>query len=562
MSPSTADFQIFLLLLVIVILSCTKKKDQQFEREIRDIKLKQGDIALCGQQQFGTVDFSISCKESVKSNFNLAAALLHSFEYEDAEKVFAKVIEEDPECVMAYWGVAMSNFHALWAMNEQLDLEKGARTIALARSLDNKTERESDYIEAIGAYYDNWKSLDHKARSRKFEQAMERIYKKYPEEKEAAIFYALALDATADPTDKTYRNQKKAGEILNNIYPNYPNHPGIAHYIIHTYDYPELAVLGLPAAKAYASIAPASAHAQHMPSHIFTRLGLWNDAINSNLESIKAAQCYAGNAGIKGHWDEELHGMDYLTYAYLQKGQDQKAKELVDLLKTYTTVSPINGKAAYAFASIPARYVIERKQWQEAADLENHPNFPWEKFPWENSLTHFAKLLGHVHTKKIDQASKELDILKSLEKNLTEAKENYKANQVKIQITAGQGWIQMAKGRRKEAIDLMNLAAEMEEATAKHPVTPGEIVPAGELLGDMLMYVDEVAKALGAYELNLKSHPNRLNGLLGAASAAQKLKNPKKTSLYVNQLLKTTLIEDRKRPELIAVFNYSEKKVE
>jgi tetratricopeptide (TPR) repeat protein len=540
------------LVLILLSVSCGGNKDQQLKTEIQAINFKQGEIALCGADaaNFGTVNFDVQCSEKVKATFNLATALLHSFEYDEAEKVFAKVIEEDPKCVMAYWGVAMSNFHPLW--QGKLDLEKGERTVSLARTLE-MNEHDSDYLEAIGAFYDGWDKLDHKTRCAKYEEAMENVYKKYPQEKEAAIFYALALDATADPTDKSYAHQRKAGKILEGIYPDNPNHPGIAHYIIHTYDYPELAQQALPQARAYAAIAPASAHAQHMPSHIFTRLGLWDESIQSNKRSIAAAQCYAGNVGMHGHWDEEFHGMDYLMYALLQKGDDQKAKEQLDLLMSYDDPSVTNGKTGYVFASIPARYVVERKQWTEAAALGVFPKaFPWDKYPWESAITHFSRLLGYVHTGKTEEATKELEQLKLLQKKLSDEKEAYKANQVQIQVHAGDAWIHFAQGKKKEAIELMTRAADMEDATAKHPVTPGEIVPARELLGDLLMEAGETEKALQAYETDLKKLPNRMNGLAGAAAASLKLKDTKKANEYYRQMMAVTTPEECKRPECMA----------
>src|SRR5436190_7659902 len=285
------------LLLTLIILSCTGKKTQdQLQSELRSLNLKEGEITLCGagEGQFGTVTFDISCSEKVSADFNLAVALLHSFEYADAEKVFAKVIEADPQCVFAYWGAAMCNFHPMWEPPSKADLEKGARIVKVARSLIiDKSTRESDYIEAIAAIYDQWDSIRHRTRLAKFEMACAKVFEKYPDDTEAAIFYSLALVAAADPTDKSFRNQKKAGDILNAIFEKQPNHPGIAHYIIHTFDYPELAELALPTARKYAAIAPASAHAQHMPSHIFIRLGLWDESIQSDLKSASAAQCYA-----------------------------------------------------------------------------------------------------------------------------------------------------------------------------------------------------------------------------------------------------------------------------
>ncbi|MEX1240690.1 MAG: hypothetical protein WEB30_13275 [Cyclobacteriaceae bacterium] len=318
-------------ILLIIIFSCQTTGDKEkFQAELQSIDLVRGDIALCGsgEARFGKVEFGLSCVEKVRANFNLGTALLHSFEYKEAEKVFAKVIDEDPYCLMAYWGVGMSNFHPLWAPPTQEELAKGSRTIALARKLESGTEKETDYLEAVAAMYDDWDKLDHRTRILKFEKAAEKIYLKYPEDKEAAIFYALALRAASDPADKTFSKQRKAGDILNGLFPREPDHPGIAHYLIHTYDYPELAELALAAARKYASIAASSAHALHMPSHIFTRMGLWDESIQSNINSMSAAKCYAENSGMQGHWDEELHGMDYLVYAYLQQARDEEAREL------------------------------------------------------------------------------------------------------------------------------------------------------------------------------------------------------------------------------------------
>jgi len=542
-----------IILIPCIILACDGKKNQeQIETELQSISLSRGDIALCGSEsgQFGTVEFSLSCAEKVRLNFNLATALLHSFEYTDAEKVFAKVIDEDPECVMAYWGVAMCNFHPLWAPPSQTDLQKGSSIITLARSLESKSTRESDYLEAIATIYDQWDKLDHHARALKFEKASEKIYEKYPDDNEAAIFYALALRATASPSDKSFQNQKKAGEILNKIFEKEPDHPGIAHYIIHTYDYPELARLALPAARKYASIAAASAHAQHMPSHIFTRLGLWDESIQSNINSISAAQCYAQNMGIKGHWDEELHGLDYLLYAYLQEAKDDKAMEQIEYLKTISEVFPINFKEAYAFAAMPTRFALERKDWAEAVQLELKPaNFPWEKFPWEKANVNFGRLLGAVHLRKLADAKNELKQLQLIHDKLNEAKDSYRANLLLIQIKTSEGWIKFAEGQKADALSLMSSAADMEDSTEKEPVTPGEVIPARELLGDMYLEMGEPAKALEAYEADLKRHPNRFNGLYGAGRAAEKSGNTKKALQYYKQLVAFTSSSDHKRPQ-------------
>ncbi|MBA4056639.1 MAG: hypothetical protein C0490_18135, partial [Marivirga sp.] len=461
------------LALFILMCCCQVKSDQgRLKQEIQGINLTRGEITLCGSDngQFGKVVFDLSCSEKVRADFNLATALLHSFEYTEAEKVFAKVMDEDPECVMAYWGVAMSNFHPLWAPPTNEELEKGSKVVALARSLETKSKKESDYLEAVATLYDDWSKIEHNTRMQKFETAAEKIYLEYPADKEATIFYALALRAASDPADKSFVKQRKAGNLLNALFPNEPDHPGIAHYLIHTYDYPELAELALPAARKYAAIAATSAHALHMPSHIFTRLGLWDESVESNKNSISAAKCYAENSGMTGHWDEELHGIDYLVYAYLQQGRDSLAKEQLDYLGSIENVFPLNNKDAYTFAAVPTRYALERKKWEEASTLKRMPdNFPWENFPWEGSIVSFGNALGAVRLHKMDDAKAALKELQDSHKTLLEKNKKYEANQVDIQIKAAEAWIRFAERDKAEAIRLMTTAATMEDATEKHP---------------------------------------------------------------------------------------------
>jgi hypothetical protein len=550
--------------IAIVLVTCTEKKNRaQLEQELQALNLTRGEITLCGNSvnEFGTVNFNLACDEKLKQDFNVATALLHSFEYTEAEKVFAKIMDEDPDCVMAYWGAAMCNFHPQWTPPTPNDLEKGSKIVALARSIISDTSaRESFYIEAIATIYDNWKAVDHRTRVLKFEKASQKIYEKYPDDQEAAIFYALALDAAIDPTDKTFVRQKKAGEILNRIFSQEPNHPGIAHYLIHNYDYPEIATLGLDAARRYASIAAASAHAQHMPSHIFIRLGLWDESIKSNLVSVSAAQCYAENIGSTAHWDEELHGLDYLTYAYLQQANDEKALEQINYLDSIQEVFPQNFKDAYAFAAMPARYAIERKDWVAATQLKlGHDNFPWEKFPWEKANVNFGRLLGAVNSGKLSDARKEFEQLQSLHAKLTEAGKKYEANLVKIQLKAGDGWIKLREGQKKEAIKLMTEAADMEDGTSKHPVTPGEIVPARELLGDMLFEAGDFSSALLAYENDLERHPNRFNGLYGAWLSAGKLNNSQKENFYHEKLVALAGSSASDRPQLMTLKSFARK---
>ncbi|GAA0523923.1 hypothetical protein GCM10009415_01410 [Chitinophaga japonensis] len=514
-------------------------------------------MILCGppDKQLGTVGFKTSCSGKAQEDFNLAIALLHSFEYDEAEKVFAKVIDEAPECAMAYWGVAMCNYHPLWNPSTPAELEKGAKAAAIAMSLEKKSQRESAYIAAIASFYNAWDRTDHATRSRRFEKAMEKIYTAYPGDKEAAIFYALALNGAADPVDTAFTRQRKAGRILTALYPNEPYHPGIVHYIIHSYDYPELAALALPAARAYASVAPSSAHAQHMPSHIFIRLGLWDEAIQSNLAATAAAKCYAESAGIKGHWDEELHGMDYLVYACLQKGENRQAKAQCRYLETISEVYPENFKVAYAFAAIPARYLLENRLWKEAAALKVYPpHFPWQAYPWQRSIIHFTRLLGLVNTGNINAAKAELKTLVRLHDTLVKQNDPYKAGQVQIQVKTAEAWILFKEGRDSEALALMSAAADMEDHTPKHPVTPGEVLPARELLGDMLLQMNKPTEALHAYEASLQQRPNRFNGLYGAGLAAERRHDPGKARRYYQQL--ASMASGADRPELKAASSF------
>ena len=544
---------IFLILICVAVTSCNQQGKAPSDETIDSMNLKRGEVVACGlpEKQLGSVAFVNSCSDNVSQDFNLAIALLHSFEYDEAEKVFAKVIDKDPKCAMAYWGVAMSNYHLLWTPPNAAELQKGSKAIEIAQQLEQKTAEETEYINAAAQLYHDWEKLDHKTRCINYENAMEKIHVKYPRDKEAAALYALALNASADPTDTTYTKQRKAGAILDALYPNELNHPGIIHYIIHTYDNPELAEVALPAARRYASVAPSSAHALHMPSHIFIRTGLWDESIQSNLGSVSSAKCYAEQTGIKGHWDEELHGLDYLMYAYLQKGDNDRAKEQWDYLKTIEFVSPVNFKVAYAFAAMPSRYLLENKLWDQAASLVvSAPNFNWKDYPWQEAIIHFARLLGSVHKDRIDSARKELKILNMLRDTLKNQKNIYSANQVQIQIHASEAWILAKEGRYEEAVKKMTTAADIEDKTQKHPVTPCEVLPARELLADMLLEMNQPEKALVAYEADLKKHPNRFNGLYGAGIAAEKLKNDDKAKAYYQQLINISNSASSSRPEI------------
>ncbi|NNL02810.1 MAG: hypothetical protein HKP39_11085, partial [Eudoraea sp.] len=390
---------------------------------------------------------------------------------------------------------------------------------------------------------------------------METIYKKYPDDIEAAVFYALALRASAVNTDKSYVNQKKSGEILEKLFVEQPNHPGIAHYIIHNYDYPELAHLALPTARRYASIAPASSHAQHMPSHIFTRLGLWDESIESNVNSASSARCYAEARNMDGHWSNELHAMGYLVYAYLQKGDNLNANEQYEYMKTMSKIYPSNISAiAYPFAAIPARIALENRQWENAAKIEPHDSeLQWENYPWQKSLIHFARAIGSVYQKDFSSTKRELEILNSLHEEIANSGNKASAKQVLVQIKLIQGCLSFLSDKQSEGIAILQEAVEMEDIVGKHGVTPGKLIPAREFLADMLMKMNQSNEALRVYEQNLKVNPNRFNGLYGAAIAAEQSGNKEKAKDYFNQLIELVKDSNTNRPELAEAIMFIEK---
>lgn len=559
MKPINYYSVIILLAIFLMISGCQNKKSERIAA-LASIDLQRGDLLLCGSGQFGEVSFSLSCDYSVREAFDLAVSLLHSFEYDEAEKAFVKVIDVDPDCAMAYWGVAMSIYHALWNAPDPKDLAKGTAILKIAESL-SKTEKEQDYLDAIGAYYKDWRNIDHKTRALRMEQKMEELYRKYDDDTEAAIFYALALKSTADPGDKNHTNERKAGNILESIFPNKPDHPGIAHYIIHNYDNPELASMALTTARRYAEIAPSSAHAQHMPSHIFTRLGLWEESVQSNLRSASAAQCYAESSNNEGHWASEMHALDYLLYAYLQQGDTKKANEQYNYIKEIKKVWGNKASLAYALAAYPARMALENKDWARAAALQTPvAELTWEEFPWEKSIIHFTRAIGSSHLGDLVSAEKELAVLKTLHLELVQLEDTYKAKQVMIQVKASEAWIQLAKGNHEKAKFFMQESATLEDTTEKHPVTPGEVVPANELLGDLLLAIHKPKEALEAYEKSLKRSPNRFNGLYGAAIASKQSGNLEKATMYFKKLLEITANSNSDRPEIVEAKLFVEEK--
>jgi tetratricopeptide (TPR) repeat protein len=502
--------------------------------------------------QLGTVSFPTSCTPAVQKQFERAVAMLHSFWYEESEKNFAEVAVADPSCAIAYWGVAMSLYHPLWYPPDAASLKKGSDALAKAKAIGAKTARERDFIAALDKFYSDSDKLDHKTRAAAYKGAMEQVAARYPEDREATIFYALALLGSASPTDKTYSHQRKAGAMLEKIFAEQPNHPGVAHYIIHSYDYPPLVEKALPAARAYAKIAPSAPHALHMPSHIFTRVGLWQESIQSNVASERAAKDYGERTHMKGAWGQQLHAMDYLEYAYLQTGQDAEAKGVLDERRAMQVLDLGNDlTAGYSAAAIPARYTLELRRWSEAAALDpaSAPS------PVSKAIIYHAKATGAARSGDVAAAKQSIASLEELHDSLTKAKEDYWAGQVEIQRREAAAWMLHAQEKQDEAVAMMRSAADMEDATEKHPVTPGAVVPAHEALGDLLLELKRPADALPQFEQSLQAAPNRFNGLYGAAKAAELSGDAKKAGLYYSSLIKISA-EDSQRPQLAEARSY------
>ena len=432
--------------------------------------------------------------------------------------------KEDRACGMAHWGVAMTYYHPIWAPPTPAELAAGRAAAEEATRLGARSERERGYIAAIGTFYKDADKLDHRTRALAFRDAMEKLAAD-PKDHEAAIFHALALLGTAPPTDATYANQKRAAEVLNRLLPEHPDHPGILHYVIHSFDYPALASLALPAARSYAKVAPSSPHALHMPSHIFTRLGLWDESIASNLASAAAAKAQVARTHPGATAFDDVHALDYLEYAYLQLGDDRKAREVVDELAKTSRFDEPNFAAGYAAVAVPARYALERRDWRTAAALEPPAiELPWERFAYAKGITWFANALGAARLADLDRGRQALARLEALHAALVKeppAGPYDWAGQVDAMRLAAAGWVAFAEGRKEEAVRLLTAAAEKEEAVGKHPVTPGAVLPAREQLGDLLLELGKTREALAAYQAALRDAPRRFNGLAGAARAAE-----------------------------------------
>jgi hypothetical protein len=503
-------------------------------------------------EKLGTVDFKVSCTPQAQQRFNRAMALFHSFWFDPAKRAFAEVLAEDPGCAMAHWGVAMMSMGNPFAWPvPPAAMKAAAGALAEAQRAGARSERERDYIAALAEFLRDWETVDHRTRVVAFEQAMAGVAARHPDDDEAQVLYALILNAAALPTDKTFAKQLKAADILEPLFRKYPDHPGVTHYLIHTYDYAELAERGLPAARLYASIAPSVPHALHMPSHIFSRVGLWQELIDGNRLSYSAAKNELKDSTLGVGAYDALHAMDYMVFGHLQLAQDRAARALIEEALAIRKVNVENFPAAYALAAIPARYALERGDWAQAAALQlSPPELAWNRFPHAEGILVFARALGAARSGDAGAARRDLARLEALKEQLLGAKNAYWAGQTAFQITAVEAWVALAEGRGDEAQRLMRTAAEQEEASDKHPVTPGSIVPCRELLGELLEIRGLPAQALAEFERSLKRDPNRLRGLYGAARAAELAGQHAKARDYYARLQSLTAARDSDRPEL------------
>jgi hypothetical protein len=493
-----------------------------------------------GHPVLGTVHFPVTCTPEAQQAFDEAMKLQHSFWHQAAHDAFSEVLRRDPECAMAYWGIAMTLLTNPFSPPPAKNLAEGWAALEQARALGAKSQREADYIAALSELYRAADTTDHRTRVAAYEEAMAQLHARYPDDSEAAIYYALALNVAAPPNDKAYARQLKAAEILEAEVVRQPDHPGVVHYLIHTYDYPPLAERGLEAANRYAELAASAPHALHMPSHIFTRLGLWDRSIETNRRSAEVARAGKEVTG-------ELHARDYMVYAYLQTGQDEAARQAIAEAQQFAGAELPNPAGPFALAAMPARFAMERSAWEEAANLTPQPS----KFAFADAITHFARAVGLARSGKPEAAAADVEALQRLADELR-ASSPYWAEQVDIQRTAAMAWIAYAEGRRDEALELMRKAAVVEAGTEKHAITPGPLAPAREQLAEMLLAADRPAEALKEFEAVQQVEPNRFRALYGAGRAAELAGDPAAAKQYYGRVGAIAAASDTTRPEIEA----------
>jgi tetratricopeptide (TPR) repeat protein len=514
----------------------------------------------------GKVTFPITCAPEVQSDFARGVALLHSFFYEEARRVFTSVAERDPKCAMAQWGIAMTWWHPIWTPPTPDEMRAGKAAIEKAMAMNAGSDRERGFITALNTYYNTPDGsttapagqschgpVGPRDRVVAYETAMRQLRDKYPDDFEVQTFYAFTVLSLgyATPNDTSLSKQLEAAGILEKLWKQNPNHPGVVHYLIHSYDYPQLAQRGLTAAQLYDDIAPWVPHALHMPSHIFTRLGMWDESIAANRASAEASRAYAAMRHRDATEAEELHALDYMAYSYLQEAQDTEAKKIVDLAAKVRKTNPkLEFSAAYALAAIPTRYAFERNDWAAAANL-SIPNVPhWSSFPFMEALIEYGHALGRAHTGDLDGARKAIARMQQLHDATEHPKFDYFKSHLDLQMQAASAWVAAAEGKKNEAIEMLRRAADSEDILGKHPVSPGAFVPIREQLGTLLLEMRQPAEARREFEAALKIYPGRFRGLYGAAQAAELAGDNEDASRYYTKLAAQTSKAGSSRDEL------------
>jgi tetratricopeptide (TPR) repeat protein len=514
----------------------------------------------------GKVTFPITCAPEVQSDFARGVALLHSFFYEEARRVFTSVAERDPNCAMAQWGIAMTWWHPIWTPPNPDEMRAGKAAIEKAMSMKAGSDRERGFITALNTYYNTADSsspapvgqschgpVGPRDRVVAYENAMQQLHDKYPDDFEVQTFYAFAVLSTgyATPNDTSLSKQLQAAAILEKLWKQNANHPGVVHYLIHSYDYPQFAERGLTAAKTYDSIAPWVPHALHMPSHIFTRLGMWDKSISANRASAEASRAYATMRHRDATEAEELHALDYLAYSYLQEARDSEAKKIVDAAAKVRKTNPeLEFSAAYALAAIPTRYAFERNDWAAAANL-SIPNVPhWSSFPFMEALIEYGHALGRAHTGDLEGARKAIARMQELRDATKEPKFDYFKSHLDLQMQAASAWVAATEGNKSEAIDMLRRGADSEDKLGKHPVSPGAFVPIREQLGTLLLEMGKPTEAQREFEAALKIYPGRFRGLYGAAQAAVQAGDKEEANRYYTKLAAQTSKAAGSRDEL------------
>ncbi len=506
------------------------------------------DFSGARKAKFGSVLFKTSCTPEAQKQFESALSMLHSFFFPETVKAFSAIPQTDPECAIAYWGIAISQRpNPLVGPFDAATLKRGLEAVEKGESIGAKTERERDWLAALKEFYKDYDKVDQDTRAKNYERAMEALAKKYPKDAEAKIFYALALNETYDHSDRSYTNLLKAAKLLEGLEKKHPNHPGVTHYIIHSYDFAPIARRGVPAANKYAKIAPDAPHALHMPSHIYTMIGSWDASIAANQRTLASSRAYSEKVKLDGLYGAVPHSWDFMQYAYLQLGRDAEARKLVDEVSAVKKLFTAGIVQQGGLAAIPARYMLERQDWKGAAQLEP---LVVVNAPAGLAVTHFARALGAARSGDSAAAQVDIEKLKGFREALEKAKQSYWAGQVEIQILCAQAWTAYGQGNKDEAFKLMNAAADLEDASEKHVAMENRLYPMRELLGDMLLDNGQAQAALKEYEASMTRTPNRLRGFYGAAMAAKASGDARRASNYMSKLVQLTRGADGDRAEL------------